>query len=74
MKKRKPRTKFCNFPGCEGGCHFCTAVQAQRKNAPIHEVALRVLRESADPDAIYLAEIVKSITRPLVDTKTGKWL
>jgi organic radical activating enzyme len=35
--------KFCSFPGCTGGCHWCAQGKKQRAEAPLYQAALRVL-------------------------------
>jgi hypothetical protein len=66
--------KFCSFPGCVGGCHFCFAVREQRAGASLHAVAKRALAGSPTEDVRLLAEYVERDTAPVIDEETWKWL
>jgi hypothetical protein len=72
--KGNPR-KFCDFPGCQGGCHWCYAVQRQRANRPLYEAAGRVLRRrDLDEDMRTVAEALRYLMQPRIDEKRGRWI
>ena len=63
--------KSCYFQGCEGGCHYCAAVRRQRAQAPMHELAKRVLATVQSDDVRQISEYVN--TDPSIDESTGEW-
>lgn len=74
VTKSKDQRKFCSFPGCSGGCHFCWSVRDQRANRPLYEAAQRVLAGRPTKDVRLIAEHVARQAAPMIDKKTWRWL
>jgi hypothetical protein len=67
--------KFCTFPGCQGGCHWCSQIKKQRAEASLYRSAIAVLlREGVDTQVRSLALFVEQWCRPRINEKTRTWL
>lgn len=66
--------KHCDFPGCTGGCHWCTEVNNQRATRAVFEAALRLADSgSVSADVKAVASFVLDETTPRINERKKRW-
>lgn len=64
--------KYCDFPGCSGGCSYCWSVKKTKADLPYYEAAQRVRRSLTEKtktevsDLLLLVEYVSIAAAPTV--------